>query len=444
MSTKSHLRWFSIVCGLGFASATWGAPRTHLLVPSGQAPELEALAQNAGAVAELMTVTGDDYLVTLTAGSAGAVHGTELDGNHADLSVPFESLALVYYTNPSRNTKKPRPTPEESRYPRVSSVGKAEREMSCEALDVELARADAVRWFARARGALPYTHAEAIKVHARNVGVGFGIAVAAVFIAGAMADCPVCFGGAGGWGGGGGHGYAVPPEKLRFAVTAADERIAGLLQLKSEKSCAALPSLQEGTTDLELWSKVSSVTAATESAEDADRIALLARTEAFDLLGPKAVHDSLSRNISWLPNRAVVASDDGQGTGMENVWTGSLALAGDDMVLRFKERDPSAGVEEREIRVPFAALESVDLREERKSHTLLLTLRDGQFASVQTDADVRALYYDLRAKLHAAQLTRGAGEADAAAVASATAELAALSAAPARHGSGDDELTAAQ
>ncbi|HUL81908.1 MAG TPA: hypothetical protein VL131_07195 [Gammaproteobacteria bacterium] len=440
--TKSRLRWLSIVCGLGFASGSWGAPRTHLLVPAGEASELQTLAENVGGTAELMTVTGDDYLVTLGAGSPGAVHGTELYGDHRDLDVPFESLALVYYTNPSRSTKNPRPTPRENRFPRVSAVGKAERDMSCEALDVELARVAAVRWFARSFGALPYTHADAMKVHARNVGIGFGIAVAAIVVVGAMAECPVCFGGTGGWpGDAGGQSYGlstVPPEKLRFAVTAADERIAGLLQLKSEKSCEARPALQEGSTDLELWSKVSSLTAATGAAEDADRIALLARTEAFDLLGPKAV-SAPSRDISWLPSWDLLASGDGNDAGPDNVWTGSLALAGDDMVLRLLV--PSVD-EVREIRVPFAALQSVDLREQKRNRAVLLTLRDGQFASLRTDGDVRGLYQELRAKLHAAQLTGGVGGEDASASA-ATAALAALPVAPAAHGSGD-ELTAAQ
>ena len=140
-------------------------------------------------------------------------------------SVPFDQIALMYYAPP------PHPfavsaAPEQTVFPSLPAPGAVEIGASCADLDVELARAESIRWYARNRGAIPFTSGEAAAKHTKNFAKNTGIAVL-VFLAmagggggGCLASC------------GPASANVLSPEDWRWVVTDADRGIVGLLDLK--------------------------------------------------------------------------------------------------------------------------------------------------------------------------------------------------------------------
>ena len=121
--------------------------------------------------------------------------------------------------------------PEHASFPSLPAPGVVEQGASCVDLDVELARAEAIRWYARDQGGAPFTPSEIAKTHAKNFAKDTGIAVLAfVALAGG--------GGSGCWSKcGDSSPNVLSTEDWRWAVTAAQRRVIGLLELKQAKHC---------------------------------------------------------------------------------------------------------------------------------------------------------------------------------------------------------------
>jgi hypothetical protein len=174
-----------------------------------------------------------------------------------DVSEPFENLAIVYYLEQPKKKHAPVPGYEEQRrmpnkyaYPKLPTPGALEQGLSCDALSMDLARAEAVRWFARNEGAMGYTEQQAALRHVTNAAEYTAITALVVLVVAAGGYVPD-------------FSPAPPPdpnrslkaqigeENLRWAITHADARIVELLKLRRAKGCAQQPTLVDGNGDLQ-------------------------------------------------------------------------------------------------------------------------------------------------------------------------------------------------
>jgi hypothetical protein len=274
-----------------------GPPSTHMLLPSPRTTAaMQRLASQTGAIAVVITTQGDEKTFTVGASQPGLLSGDMLTPDAAtqaqappqSVAQPFDSLALVYYTeSPSLRVAWQDRLPRKSAFPVPPAVGDGERDLSCAALDTELSRAEALRWLARNRGATPYTGAEKLNLQVKHAATDVVVAVGAtalVMMAGGQMGMPS---------GSPAYHYAanlwyLNLEDFRWAISAIDARVEGLLRLKQQNQCAGRPALQAGTTDLTLLERFDTWKAQQSSVQD-EHTLLAKRTEAFDELGPKAV-----------------------------------------------------------------------------------------------------------------------------------------------------------
>src|SRR5262245_3023180 len=128
----------AVILGLQGCSST---PATHVLLPSKTSvPELQQLSHSTGAIVSVITVSGDEEFLSVEPGSDGVLAGKRLDEATADhLSLPFDSLALIYYVNPTHDKAPPRVVlPQLASFPELAAVGPGESGLSCTSLDTEL------------------------------------------------------------------------------------------------------------------------------------------------------------------------------------------------------------------------------------------------------------------------------------------------------------------
>ena len=134
----------------------------------------------------------------------------------------------------------------------------------------------------RAPGATPFTADEQNKLHAQH---------AATYVANALIAVGDL---AGALGGGGANAVPLMPtskgaEPLQRALSAADDRIDGLLRIRSNRSCAGRSTLQAETTDVHLWRTLEADRVTRKGAPGDDKASVAWRTAVFDQLGPKPV-----------------------------------------------------------------------------------------------------------------------------------------------------------
>jgi hypothetical protein len=291
-----RVSWVALVALIAL-SACSSLPATHVVLPSPKSiVAMDKLSQMNGAVATVITVDGEEQMVFVERGEPGTLAGTGLVDPMFDrqMAWPYDSLALIYYTDPASAKLDPmKRLPVKDRYPELAAAGELERGLSCAQLDTELARAEALRLVARSRGATPYTTGEKSHLHVKHAAQDVGAAAAAVllapWIAGAAASgaideafSPVGHSGPRGV-------WAVDLEGFRWAVSATDERIDGLLKIKDQKSCAGRTSLQVEASDLQLWRGLRPDGTDPAAASSDEHAWVVRRTAVFDQLGPKAV-----------------------------------------------------------------------------------------------------------------------------------------------------------
>ncbi|HEY2676050.1 MAG TPA: hypothetical protein VGI65_03715 [Steroidobacteraceae bacterium] len=243
-------------------SACSSIPSPKMLVASSANKlEVQALAAKTGAVADVLTVSGEEHYFVISPSADGILGGKRIDPalGHTvpeDVAEPFGNLAIVYYLEQPKKKRPPvsgyedhRNIPNKYAYPKLPSSGAKEKSLSCAALSLELARAEAIRWFAREQGAMGYTEQQAALRHITN-GAEYTAITALVVLAIAAGGYVPNF------------SPAPPPdpnrslksqigeENLRWSVTHADARIIGLLEIRRDKGCAEQPTLVDGNSDL--------------------------------------------------------------------------------------------------------------------------------------------------------------------------------------------------
>ncbi|MBV8341254.1 MAG: hypothetical protein JO173_02625 [Gammaproteobacteria bacterium] len=266
----------------GMAGCT---PQTHMLVPSySNVAELNALAHKSNVVADGLTVGRKECVLRLDGKGGGAFSGQDVTVNYPPetspevFRIPFEQLALVYYVAVRAGNKgAPSYGPVKESYPSLAAVGAVERGLDCSALDVEVARAGAIRWYARQSGAMPFTEHEALVQHGKNAAKDVGLTVIALLFAVGGGISPLHSSGA-----------TVSVEAFRWAVRAADRRELGLLQLKRARDCPARTTPGGDNTDLEILTQVEGNRAALKAGEISDLIQITRQTQLLDRLDPAA------------------------------------------------------------------------------------------------------------------------------------------------------------
>jgi hypothetical protein len=303
-------------------------PETHMVLPAyGRDGDLQALSLKTGAVADVLTVTGEERVFTITPSTGQALAGQLVDPNYGvDLAgqyvtEPFDSLALVYYADLAKKTVSQRDRlPTKPSYPKLKAPDAADQALSCDGLAVELARAEGVRWFARNEGAMAYTDKQRMERHAANFTEDVAITAAVILIVASAGYGGGSFGG-GNFGGGNIGSSALPGgpsrrpleaqvggERLRWAVTAADSRIIGLLGLRRDKGCAGQPTLVTGRSDLQ---NLGAIEAMRHASADrlSDEAMMHEQTRLLDELGPLALVEASNRNCG-LSGCSVIRSVD--------------------------------------------------------------------------------------------------------------------------------------
>jgi hypothetical protein len=270
-------------------SAEAATPKTYMLVASRTTvPELEKLSRQPGTTVDVLTVKRESRHLVLADGNGTALVGRDLDAAtqtealSAEVRIPFNEVALVYHSTGR--------TPDKDVYPSLPSVGKEDNQLSCSELDTEIARAGAIRWYARQYDVLPFTAHESAIQHEKNflkyVGVTAWIIVGAPHIGGqAGADATDRAMGRGSASSVASRSYAST-EAYRWAITAADRRIIGLLELKQKQSCASQPAQSGGEADLEILTHVQESREALATALISDQEQMRRETQLLDRFDP--------------------------------------------------------------------------------------------------------------------------------------------------------------
>ena len=234
-----------------------------LVASSANQQQVQALAGKAGAVADVLTINGEEHYFVIGPSADGTLGGQRINPAAGrtipdeEVTEPFENLAIVYYLEQPKKRHATVPGYEDRRkipnkyaYPKLPTPGALEQGLSCDALAVDLARAEAVRWFARNEGAMGYTEQQAALRHVTNAAEYTAITALVVIAIAAGGYVPS-------------FSPAPPPdpnhslksqigeENLRWAITHADARIVDLLKLRRDKGCAQQPTLVDGSGDLQ-------------------------------------------------------------------------------------------------------------------------------------------------------------------------------------------------
>jgi hypothetical protein len=286
------------------------APRM-VVASSTEKQQVQTLSKKQGAVADVLTVTGEEHYFVIGAAADGALGGQSVDPVLAhvvpdqDFSAPFDNIAVVYYVEQPKprhasiaGYQERRLIPSKPAYPMLPTPGTREKSLSCDALGVELARAEAVRWFARNQGAMGYTVEQAALRHLTNAAEYTGIA-ALVLVAAAAGFAPRFDSG-------------PPPdpnrslvqqigeENLRWSVTAADSRIIALLKLRRDKACAERPTLISNNSDLHNLVALGGMHQDTAGRTFSAEAKMHEQTRLLDELGPLPLPEATNRNCGVL------------------------------------------------------------------------------------------------------------------------------------------------
>jgi hypothetical protein len=300
-----------LLIGIELAACS-SIPESKMLVASSaNKQQVQALAGKTGAVADVLTIDGEERYFVIGASPDGTLGGLRVNPAAGRtipdeaVSEPFENLAIVYYLEQSKKTHASVPGYEDRRripnkyaYPKLPAPGAREQALSCDALGADLARAEAVRWFARNEGAMGYTEQQAALRHVTNAAEYTAI-TALVVIAIAAGATP-------------NFSPSPPPdpnrslkaqigeENLRWAITHADARIVALLKLRRDKGCAEQPTLVDGNGDLHnlaLLDGLAHEPAALHMTADAR---MHEKTRLLDELGPLPLPEGSNRSCGVL------------------------------------------------------------------------------------------------------------------------------------------------
>jgi hypothetical protein len=300
MREATRLVLVLLVIAAAAGCASMPTPRTLVPKDSVSAKQVAALGQASGSIIDVLTVSGEETYLLLRSVTDDALSGEPIDPSSAEpvpdqsVRLPFNQAALIYYAErpakdkhaDSRESGRPLAFPAKDSYPQLPAVGAAEKGLPCMQLEVELSRAEALRWFARNEGLMGYTPAQVLEHHA--VTTAEVAAVAFLLLA------------SGGYGGG--PNFSGPPafqkdaarslrdqvgyEQLRWAITAADLRIAGLLHIKRANGCPERSTLA-GDSDLQMLQQFDALKDGSAANKPSGVALLHEQTRLLDTLGPR-------------------------------------------------------------------------------------------------------------------------------------------------------------
>ena len=307
MKIQLHL----LLAAASLAACT-SIPTPKMLVASDTGKlQVQDLGKKQGAVADILTTTGEEHYFVIGPAPDGTLAGQRVDPRLAHVipdqtvSDPFDSIAIVYYVEQPKGKhaavagyEDRRLIPHKPGYPKLAKPGSREKGLSCDALGVELARAEAVRWFARDQGAMGYTDEQAALRHVTNAAEYTGIA-ALVLIAAAAGIAPR-------------FDSAPPPDpnrklaaqigeqNLRWSVTAADSRIIGLLKLRRGKGCTERPTLMPGNSDVQNLAALDRLQQQGAAGHLSAEARMHEQTRLLDELGPRPLPEEANRDCGVL------------------------------------------------------------------------------------------------------------------------------------------------
>ncbi len=272
-------------------------PEPRMLVPTGKISpqQVASLGRASGTVVDVLTVGGEETYLLLDSVSDSGLSGQLVYPQSAQpvteqsLRIPFNETALAYYVEPAGKSKAgPAPgrgLPFKYSYPEIPAAGAAEKRSSCAELDLELSRAEALRWFARDEGLMGYTPGQELAHHATTTAIVAGVTLLVLA--------------------GGGNGLPIPAgprpyedptlslrdqvgfDTLRWGISAADVRVAGLLRIKRDNGCPERSTLIDGESDVQILQQFDALHERT-AAQKLSGVALLhEQTRLLDMLGPR-------------------------------------------------------------------------------------------------------------------------------------------------------------
>jgi hypothetical protein len=352
---------FGLLLLVGHSNASASTPKSYMLVPARTTvSELEKLSHQSGTTAVVYTVGREERWLLLDGVGGNALTGQDLnspaasDGAKQIVGIPFDDVALVYYNAdgpPGRNV-----------FPKLPRSTRAEQDLSCEQLNTEIGRAGTIRWIARRQGAVPFTEHEASGQHGKNFLVGVGdtlIVVGSVF-----GGVPSPFGGDGS---GTEQNDHVSDQAYRWAVTAADQRILGLLELKHDRSCAPSDTRTAGKTDLMVLEKID---------ESRQAMAMTHITDQEQIHQQTLLLDQFDK-AEWFPNGA--ATRDMSKMLAKDVWSGKIRMTDTELVFRYSYLFSGTNAPiNRVVRVPYADLTDVVVTNWHRWRGVVVTHKDGR------------------------------------------------------------------
>jgi hypothetical protein len=362
---------------------------SKLLVPSLSGIDaLEKLSRQPATVVELLTVNGQERWLFLERAENQTFVGHAFDPKDGfDMmrtgpiaSVAFDDTALVYYATPPHPFEMSVPA-ERVQFPSLPPLGAIEQRASCAELDVELARSEAVRWYARQQGAAPYTPGEVAATHAKNAAKYTAMTALVILM---MAG-----GGGGCCGSGGDRPALLSGEDWRWAVTAADRRTIGLLQLKQTRHCEARAVAGADRSDLQILEQIEIGERDRAAGHFVDTAYATQTTSWLDQLNPVPLRspadlahvNSYGEGAGAVFDKAVWAPNLGSFKALQTVapWQGTIVLTEKSLIL---QRQSAAGVATgQEIRIPYADIAAVETNSKMRTRWVAVTQRDGHVDS---------------------------------------------------------------
>jgi len=386
-----------VLCALALlvvhSNASAATPKSHMLVPSRTTvSKLEKLSHQSGTTVDVYTVSREERRLLLDGVGGNALTGHNIDaaagsgGFEQVARIPFDDLALVYYSVGSW----PNPTDIWFPSPNLPRPGTAEQGLSCDELDTEIGRAGAIRWNGRRRGAMPLTAHEAHVQHGKNF---LGALAGVVLVAGAVvggAD-PTALPDMGGSGPSPKRHECIC-EDPRWTVTAADQRILGLLELKRDRSCAPRDTRVVGVNDLMVLEKVDKSRQALAAIQITDLEQIHQQTSLLDHFDPPLPEPELVDSdrallvyaeADWYPNGDVTTQRKYMSRLVNGyIRSGEIRLTPEDIVFR-----PAAGMAEPldnagnairdRLRVPYADLADIVVLKDGSWRAVVVTHKDG-------------------------------------------------------------------
>jgi len=186
-------RGMLVLIVLAAAAGCSSMPSPKMLVPSAKvsASQVKSLDKASGSVVDVLTVRGEEKYLLLGSVTDHALTGQLVEPGsdvvpQESVTMPLSDTALVYYVEPASSSRKTHPAarplalPAKYSFPELPSVGSTEKGLSCAGLDVELSRAEALRWFARNEGQMGYTPGQVLAHHAATTAIVVGVTLVVV------------------------------------------------------------------------------------------------------------------------------------------------------------------------------------------------------------------------------------------------------------------------